>query len=98
MEAPTRLTTDRSVDGERHPHVHGIADRPPDQGVWPMDSPCKTVALGSGEEHVFLGVVEVLVRQPVLVLRERSVWLHLGVGLERAQVMLEPGHEGDMLD
>ena len=58
-----------------------------------MHRPREPVALGRGEEDVLLHVVEVLVRQAGLLLGERRVRLHLGVRLERPEIVLEPGHE-----
>ena len=93
---PPGLATDRRVDGERHAHVHRVAERPADQRVRPVHRPGEAVALGSGEEHVLLHVVEVLVGQARLILRERRVRLSLGVRLERPEVVLEPGDERDV--
>src|SRR6266542_6769703 len=87
-EATTGLTTDGAVDGERDAHVHGITEGPADQRVWPVHRPCESVPLGSLEEDVLLDVVEVLVRQARLLLRERRVRLRLRVCLEWPEVVL----------
>ena len=87
-----------AVDGERHPHVHRVAERPADQRVRTMHRPGEAVALGGREEHVLLDVVEVLVRQARLLLRERRVRLGLRVRLERPEVVLEPGDQRDVSD
>ena len=61
-EPAAGLAADRRVDGERHAHVHRVAERPADQGVRPVHGPREPVALRGGEEDVLLHVVEVLVR------------------------------------
>ena len=77
VEAAAGLAADRRVDGERHAHVHRVAERPADQRVRPVHGPREPVALGGGEEDVLLDVVEVLVRQAGLILGERRVRLGL---------------------
>ena len=86
------------VDGERHAHVHGVAERPADHRVRPVHRPGEAVALRGGEEDVLLDVVEVLVRQAGLLLGERRIRLGLGVGLEGAEIVLEAGDERDVAD
>ena len=61
-----------------------------------MHRPDEPVALGRGEEDVLLDVVEVLVRQASLILRERRVRLNRGVRLEWPQIVLEARHERDV--
>ena len=96
-ERPAGLPADGGVDGQRHAHVHGIPDRPTDDRVRPMDRPGEPDVAGELPEDVFLVVVEVLVGETFLILPEGRVRLHERVGLERAQVVLEPGGEGDVL-
>ena len=96
--AAARLAADRGVDRQRHPHVHGIADRPTDQCMWSVHRPGESIAFGGREQDVFLDVVEVLVRQARLLLGERCIRLRLGVGLEGAEIVLEPGDERDVAD
>ena len=96
VEATTGLAADRRVDGERHAHVHRVAEGPADQRVRPVHRPREPVALGRGEQDVLLDVVEVLVRQARLVLGEGRVRLNLRVRLERPEVVLESGDERDV--
>ncbi len=88
---------DGGLDGERLAHVHRVADGVADDGVRAVDAPGEPVTLGRLPELVLLGVVEVRVGQAGLVLVERGVRDVPGaVGLERAQVVLEAGHERDV--
>ena len=98
VESAPRLAADRRVDGERHPHVHRVPERPADQRVRPVHRPRESVALRGFEEDVLLDVVEVLVRQAGLILGERRVRLGLRVRLERPEVVLEPGDERHVAD
>ena len=90
------LAADRAVDRQRHAHVHRVAERPADQRVRPVHRPGEPVALGRREQDVLLRVVEVLVRQARLLLGERRVGLGLRVGLERPEVVLQAGDQGDV--
>ena len=78
-EGPPGLPADRGVDGERDAHVHGVAERVADQGVRPVHAPAEAPARRGREDLVLLGVVEVLDRQPRLLLAERR----LGLGAAR---------------
>ena len=96
-ERPPRLLGDGAVGGERDAHVHGVAQRVADDGVRPVHRPAEAVLVGRGEEEVLLVVVEVLVVQARLALAERRLRRVLRVGLERAEVVLESGHQGNVL-
>ena len=96
-ERTSRFPADRGVDGEGHSHVHDVPERPADQRVRPVHRPREAVALGRLEEDVLLHVVEVLVREARLLLGERRVGLGLRVRLERPQVVLETGHQRNVL-
>src|SRR5579859_3010375 len=96
MEWPARLAADCCVDRERHAHVHRVTERPPDERVRTMDRPAEAVTLGGGEENVLLNVIEVLVRQALLLFGEGRVRLNLCVRLEGAEIVLQPGDECDM--
>lgn len=62
-----------------------------------MHAPVEAVARGRGEDLVFLRVVEILHLEPRLRFAERRLRQHaLPVGLERPEVMLEPGHQRDV--
>ena len=67
--------------------------------VGSVNGPLEALFAGGGPEFVLLGVVKIRYRQPRLILPERSV-RHLpgGVGFERTKVVLQAGHEGNMLD
>ncbi len=88
------LAAQRAVDRQGDTHVHQVAQRPADHGVRAVHRPAEAAALGRVEEQVLLGVVEVLTRQPLLLLAERRLHRRARVRLERAEVVLEPGHQG----
>ena len=97
-ERPAGLAADGRLDGERLAHVHGVADGVADDGVRAVHAPGEPVPFGRLPELVLLGVVEVRVGQARLVLVERGVRHVTGaVRLERPQVVLEAGDEGDVL-
>ena len=89
---------DGCLDGERETHVHGIADRMPDYRVRAVHGPAKALVPGGSPQLVFLGVVEVGRRQPRLAFAEGSIrHLPRRIRFKRAQIVLQPGHEGHML-
>ncbi len=62
-----------------------------------MHAPAEAVALRGGEELVFLGVIKVFNVEARLLLPEgRRRKGAFPISLERAKVMLQPGHESDM--
>jgi hypothetical protein len=83
--------------GQRGAHVHEVPDGVTDDGVRAVDAPAEPVPLGRPEQLVLLGVVEVLARQPGLVLVERGVPGRAdAVRLERAEVVLQAGQQRDV--
>ena len=92
-EGPPGLLADRGEDGERDAHVHGVAERVADQGVRPVHAPAEAPARRGREHLVLLDVVEVLDRQPRLLLAERRLGLGARVGLEGAEIVLEARHQ-----
>ena len=89
-EGTTGLAADGRVCGEGDAHIHRVAEGVTDDGVGAMNAPGKTSAGGSGEDFVFLGVVEVLNVQAALLLAERgSRETTFAVRLEWAEVVLE---------
>ncbi len=96
-EGQPLLATDGGLRGQRLAHVHRVAEGVADDRVRPVHAPGEAVALGGREQLVLLRVVEVRVRQPVLVLVERRVrQVALAVRLEGTEVVLEPGQQRDV--
>jgi hypothetical protein len=62
-----------------------------------VNRPAETLLGRSGEQDVFLVVVEVLERQAALTLAERRVCRSRRVRLERAEIVLQPGDQYGML-
>ena len=90
---------DRGVNRQCHAHVHGVADGIADDRVRAMDAPAEAVSLRRGKHFIFLRVVEILDVEPRLILaKRRRGQLALAIGLERSEVMFQPGHQCDMLD
>ena len=98
-ERTAGFAADGGVGGECDAHVHRIADGIADDGVRAVDGPAEAVAVGGGEDFVFLGVIEVLDVEPALFLAEgRGRELALSIRFERAEVMFEACHQGHVLD
>ena len=87
-----------AVHGQRDAHVHHVPEGVPDQGVRSVHRPREALSLRLGEEDVLLVVVEVGHRQSLLGLPERRVGGLGCVRVERAEVVLEPGDERDVLE
>ena len=94
-EGATEVLADRGVGRERESHIHQVADGVADHGVGAVHRPREALPLRRGEELVLLRVIEVRHVEPGLVFMERRVGhLSLGIGVERAQIVLEPRHQG----
>jgi hypothetical protein len=62
-----------------------------------VDTPAEPVAGRGGEHFVFLGVIEILDIEPSLLFTERGRRHHaLAIRLERPEVVLESGDQGDV--
>ncbi|CAH0290609.1 hypothetical protein SRABI128_03885 [Microbacterium sp. Bi128] len=97
-ERLAQVLTDGCLNGEGEPHVHGVPDRMSDHRMRPVHGPAKALLRGRSPQLVFLGVVEVRRRQPRLALPKGGVRHFPGrIRLKRAQIVLQPGHEGDVL-
>jgi hypothetical protein len=63
----------------------------------PVDAPAKAVTRRGGEDLVFLGVIEVIYRQPWLFLPERRRRENaFSIGLEWPEIVFEAGDQPDM--
>jgi hypothetical protein len=56
----SQLFADACVDRERCTHIHRVADGVADDGVRAVNAPPVVASLGSGEDFIFLRVVEIL--------------------------------------
>ena len=98
MNGWPEFPADGCLDGERESHVHGVADRMPDHRMRPVHGPAKALLPGGSPQLVFLGVVEVGRRQPRLAFAEGGVrHFPRRIRFKRAQIVLQPGHEGHVL-
>jgi len=97
-EGVARGPAQRSVDRQGDAHVHHVAEGVTDQGVRPVHRPGEALPLRLGEEDVLLVVVEVVDREAGLGLAEGRVRRLGCVGVEGAEVVLEPGDERHVLE
>src|SRR5580692_3514814 len=100
LEWPAKFFADRSIGGERGPHVHRVADRFADDRMGAVHAPGETIAISPGVEFVLLAIIEVGEVQTRLLLpqRRRRRNAATDVSLEGAKVVLQASDQGDMLD